>query len=662
MARPGDQVIRIVDSTNGRLVAALLDRAPRRDPALERRVAAIVERVRRDGDRAVSRFAARFDGLGGSVEVSPAEMDVAIESVPEETRRAIRLAARNIARVARRQVPSGWTMRPSPGVEIEQRVLPLERIGCYVPGGRYPLPSSLLMTAIPARVAGVNEIIAVCPKPDPSVMLAAREAGVTRLLRLGGAHAIAALAFGTATIPRVDKIVGPGNAYVAAAKALVSSHCAIDFFAGPSEILIVSATGRAAWIAADLLAQAEHDPDARALLVTPSRRLARAVATEVRRQMPASGPARAAIARNGGDHRDAKRRRGNRLEREDGARARRLRFRCAGVAPASGRNGVRWPIQRASLRRLCDRLQSRPADVRRRARAGRAHGSGLRARVYGAKIDRERAPPAGACGNISRDGGRAPRARRLHCRAREDETIMSGEYRKPTAGTGVRLHLNENSAGCSPRVHAVLQSLTARVAALYPDYDAAQRRRRTRVRRTGRSRAARPTASTKASSPQRSAALRDRESAGHTGSHWRRAGVRHVRSFATALGGRMVDGAARRPDFEFPGDALAAAHAADADRLRHQPAQSRPASTRAARRPCALARDIAPTLLFVDEAYADFTGRDTDRHRAAGGAAEPRRRTDVRESVRAGRPSRRRGHRRMPATLAPLRQVVPRTA
>ncbi len=293
-------MIRIVDSTNGRLVAALLDRAPRRDPALERRVAAIVERVRRDGDRAVSRFAARFDGLGGSVEVSPAEMDVAIESVPKETRRAIRLAARNIARVARRQVPSGWTMRPSPGVEIEQRVLPLERIGCYVPGGRYPLPSSLLMTAIPARVAGVNEIIAVCPKPDPSVMLAAREAGVTRLLRLGGAHAIAALAFGTATIPRVDKIVGPGNAYVAAAKALVSSHCAIDFFAGPSEILIVSATGRAAWIAADLLAQAEHDPDARALLVTPSRRLARAVATEVRRQMPASGPARAAIARNGG--------------------------------------------------------------------------------------------------------------------------------------------------------------------------------------------------------------------------------------------------------------------------------------------------------------------------------------------------------------------------
>ena len=155
------------------------------------------------------------------------------------------------------------------------------------------------MTAIPARVAGVREVIAVCPKPDATVMLAAKEAGVTRLLRLGGAHAIAALAFGTKTIPSVDKIVGPGNAYVATAKALVSSRCAIDFFAGPSEILIVSTTGRPAWIAADLLAQAEHDPDARAIFITPDRKLARAVAAEVRLQMPPDGPARRAIAANG---------------------------------------------------------------------------------------------------------------------------------------------------------------------------------------------------------------------------------------------------------------------------------------------------------------------------------------------------------------------------
>jgi histidinol dehydrogenase len=156
------------------------------------------------------------------------------------------------------------------------------------------------MTAIPARVAGVRDIIAVCPRPDATVMLAAREAGVSRLFRLGGAHAIAALAYGTATIPRVDKIVGPGNAYVAAAKALVSADCAIDFHAGPSEIVIVSAAGRPAWIAADLIAQAEHDPDARAILLTPSRRLAAAVARELTLQIPVDGPAAQALTTGGG--------------------------------------------------------------------------------------------------------------------------------------------------------------------------------------------------------------------------------------------------------------------------------------------------------------------------------------------------------------------------
>jgi histidinol dehydrogenase len=184
-------------------------------------------------------------------------------------------------------------------VDIEQRVLPLDRVGCYVPAGRFPLPSSLLMSAVPAAVAGVPEIIAVCPRPDATVMAAALEAGVTRLLRLGGAHAVAALAYGTETVPRVDKIVGPGSAYVAAATALVSADCAIDFFAGPSEILILSSRGRPAWIAADLLAQAEHDPDARAVFVTPSRSLAKRVSAEVVRQMPADGAAPTSIERNG---------------------------------------------------------------------------------------------------------------------------------------------------------------------------------------------------------------------------------------------------------------------------------------------------------------------------------------------------------------------------
>ena len=291
--------IRLIDSRNRRAVAALLDRAPARDPAIERRVAKIVADVRRRGDRALLRYARQFDALDGPVEIAPHEMEAATRTIPADVRRAVRAAARNIRHVARRQVPRGWTTRPVAGVEIEQRVTPLDRVGCYVPAGRHPLPSSLLMTAIPAAVAGVSEVIVVCPKPDATVMFAALESGATRLFRLGGAHAIAALAYGTETIPRVDKIVGPGNAYVAAAKALVSADCAIDFYAGPSEILIVSARGRPAWIAADLIAQAEHDEHARAILVTPSRSLARAVAREIARQTPATGPASTAIARNG---------------------------------------------------------------------------------------------------------------------------------------------------------------------------------------------------------------------------------------------------------------------------------------------------------------------------------------------------------------------------
>jgi len=292
-------MIRIIHSTDAPAIAALLDRGPRRDVEVEKRVARIVAAVRRDGDRALLAYAKQFDHLVVPVEVSREEMRDAGSGLPREVRAAITTAARHIRHVARRQVPKGWKTSPIAGVSIEQRVMPLDRVGCYVPGGRYPLPSSLLMNAIPAQVAGVPEIIAVCPRPDLTIMHAAVEAGVTRLLRLGGAHAIAALAYGTETVPAVDKIVGPGNAYVAAAKAMVSADCAIDFFAGPSEILVLSSSGRPAWIAADLLAQAEHDPDARALLVTPSETLARAVASEVARQMPADGPARTAIERNG---------------------------------------------------------------------------------------------------------------------------------------------------------------------------------------------------------------------------------------------------------------------------------------------------------------------------------------------------------------------------
>jgi len=293
-------MIRIVESRNRRAVAALLTPARARDITTDRRVAAIVEAVRRDGDRALLRYARKFDKLDAPIEISPDEMRAGAATVPRAVRTAIRAAARNIRMVARRQVPRGWRARVAAGVSVEQRIVPLDRVGCYVPGGRYPLPSSLLMTAIPADAAGVREIVVVCPRPEPVVMAAALEAGVSRMFRIGGAHAVAALAYGTRTVPRVDKIVGPGNRYVAAAKALVAADCGIDFYAGPTEIVIVAARGPSAWIAADLIAQAEHDPDARAVLITPSRTLAARVARDVAARLPDAGPARASLRAHGG--------------------------------------------------------------------------------------------------------------------------------------------------------------------------------------------------------------------------------------------------------------------------------------------------------------------------------------------------------------------------
>ena len=292
--------MRIVESSNRRAVRQLMAPTRVRDVATERRVARIVGDVRRDGDAAVLRYARALDRLAGPIEVSRDEMNEAAREVPRAVRSAIRTAARNIRTVAKRQVPRGWRTKVASGVTVEQRVVPLDRVGCYVPGGRYPLPSSLLMTAIPAAAAGVRDVVVVCPRPAPVVMAAALEAGVARLFRIGGAHAIAALAYGTRTVPRVDKIVGPGNRYVAAAKALVASDCGIDFYAGPTEIVIVAARGPAEWIAADLIAQAEHDPDARAVLITPNRALAARVAQQVTARMPADGPARQSVRAHGG--------------------------------------------------------------------------------------------------------------------------------------------------------------------------------------------------------------------------------------------------------------------------------------------------------------------------------------------------------------------------
>ena len=246
---------------------------------IRQQAARIVYDVIRGGDRALYRWRWRLDRDRGPIELSARDIQRACDSVPRDVRASIRRAIRNVARVSRAQMPRPSSVVVERGVRIDLRVDPLARVACYVPGGRYPLPSTAIMTVTPASVAGVKEIVVTSPSPDPTICFAAVESGATQILRLGGAHAIAALAAGTETLPRVDKIVGPGNAWVAAAKDLVAFEglCAIDMHAGPSEIVVWSNRAPAAWIAADLRAQAEHDPLARAILVTTSRQLAREV-------------------------------------------------------------------------------------------------------------------------------------------------------------------------------------------------------------------------------------------------------------------------------------------------------------------------------------------------------------------------------------------------
>ena len=285
--------MKIISSTNKRGLRSLFSRNQSEDNTRIRDVQRIVDDVRHHGDSAVRKYARRFDKLRGPIEISSDEIREKAKVTPPAVRKAIKEAARHIRRVSKKQIPQSWRTAVVPGVIIEQRGTPLDRVGCYVPGGRYPLPSSLLMTAIPAKIAGVSEILVACPNPAPAVLAAAMEAKVTRLFKMGGAHAIGAFAYGTRTVPSVDKIVGPGSAYVSAAKAYVAADCPIDFYAGPTEIVVVSQNGRPDWIASDLIAQAEHDPEARAILVTPNRSLATAVRSALTEQLqehPAAKP------------------------------------------------------------------------------------------------------------------------------------------------------------------------------------------------------------------------------------------------------------------------------------------------------------------------------------------------------------------------------------
>jgi histidinol dehydrogenase len=261
----------------------------------------ILAEVRKTGDAALLRYAAKFDGLakGQGLLVSREEMKAAWEATSPKLQAAMMVARGNILAFAEAQLPLEWTISPKAGVKTGQIVRPLGSVGCYVPGGRYPLPSTLLMTVTPAQVARVERIVVCSPKPAKETLAAAWLAGVTEFYRVGGAQAIAAMAYGTATVGRVDKIVGPGNLYVTAAKVLVSSECGIDMPAGPTEIVVTSETGSAIGIAADLVAQAEHDPEALAVLITSNEALALGVAAEVKLQARENAIAKLSLAAQG---------------------------------------------------------------------------------------------------------------------------------------------------------------------------------------------------------------------------------------------------------------------------------------------------------------------------------------------------------------------------
>ena len=261
------------------------------DDAVEASVRSILADVRKRGDAAVLEYARRFDRMNVSsvreLEIPRDVLQTALAGLPKEQRTALQSAHERIRAFHERQVQQSWDYREADGTRLGQRVTALDRAGLYVPGGKAAYPSSVLMNAVPAKVAGVRDIVMVSPNPDPMVLAAAALAGVDRVLALGGAHAVGALAYGTETVPRVDKIVGPGNVYVAEAKRQVFGQVGIDMIAGPSEILVISdGSTRADWIAMDLFSQAEHDEAAQALLVSPDRAHLDAVEKEIHALLP----------------------------------------------------------------------------------------------------------------------------------------------------------------------------------------------------------------------------------------------------------------------------------------------------------------------------------------------------------------------------------------
>ena len=284
-----------------KFVAKLEKRGATNLARVEKTVRRIVDYVRKGGDPALRRYAEKFDGLATRqpFRVADSELEQAWETTSEEFKQALRSASANIRKYCEWQKPHAWRHSSMDGIQVGQVVRPLHSTGCYVPGGRYPLPSTMLMTVIPAQVAGVQEIRVVSPRPVRETLAAAFFLSVREFYRIGGAQAIAALAYGTKSVPRVDKIVGPGNLFVTAAKKLVAFDCGIDFLAGPTEVVILSERGDPGFIAADLVAQAEHDPNALAIFVTSSSDLVKAVASAARTQSAKNETAKASLKANG---------------------------------------------------------------------------------------------------------------------------------------------------------------------------------------------------------------------------------------------------------------------------------------------------------------------------------------------------------------------------
>lgn len=292
-------MIRILASKDmGRVLA----RRAAKMTAAEAIVRPILEAVRTRGDKGLMEYARRFDRLERrSVEVPAEEMARAADRLTPQFRSAVDVSAANVRRYAAKQLPREQSFRFGPGWQLGQIVRPLDTVAAYIPAGRYPLPSTLIMTAVPALVAGVTSVCGACPKFVDEVYGTAHVLGVHRMFQMGGAQAVAAFAYGTKTVPRADRIVGPGNIYVAAAKKLLTGDVGIDFVAGPTEILIIAADADPVFLAADMLAQAEHDTDASAILLTTSKRLAARVAKEIERQLATlttADVARVAIEKN----------------------------------------------------------------------------------------------------------------------------------------------------------------------------------------------------------------------------------------------------------------------------------------------------------------------------------------------------------------------------